>query len=103
MKIEGGSADGENDKNVFAATMTILGLIVDGTFVWINSSPNGIRNNRPVHFQFTKETHDVVKKIVGDIQDQMEKLSELDITFEKNGESFVLNLESMGKFFFYFL
>ena len=33
LKMEGGSSDGDNDKSIFAATMTILGLVIDGSFI----------------------------------------------------------------------
>ena len=99
VKMEGGSSDGDNDKNVFAATITILGLVADGSFIWINGSPNGVTNNRPIYFEFTKETHEVVKRIVGDIEKEMQEMSEcnLDINFVKDGVPCVLSVESIGK------
>ena len=72
--MEGSEVTAPNDKSVFAATMSILALKVNGIFVWINPCPNGIRFNRPIFFSFEKETKELILNVVKGIECQMTAL-----------------------------
>lgn len=80
------------DGNMFMASVVPLRLRSDTAEYWKNTRPSSIHLCRPIFFKYVKESSEIIKSTVNNINNQIDKLNPSVVEI-KNGKTVIVNYE----------
>lgn len=85
--------EGKSDADLFATATTPIRLSLhadDKQIFWLNLAPQSVRFCRPICLEFVKESKEVVKRTIDEIEREIDSLEFHRVNLTEDGEKFVL-------------